>query len=185
MGLLDDAIREHLELKRLRGADPSEVTWEEREALGPLLGESPIPIEHDAGTHPDSDLSVLSQETVELDMRAILEADLSEHATHTKSDASPPTTGAAPSHPRTRRLASAEQAAGSFAESELLNERNTGFNGGLREGEPVRRSQRIVNARETPAGDVLMGAPDSLLDPLSQENMWIERESVYDFGFDR
>ena len=34
MGLLDDAIREHLELKRTRGADPSEVLREEREALG-------------------------------------------------------------------------------------------------------------------------------------------------------
>lgn len=34
MGLLDEAIREHLELKRLRGADPSEVLRQEREALG-------------------------------------------------------------------------------------------------------------------------------------------------------
>ena len=34
MGLLDDAIREHLELKRIRGADPSEVIRQEREALG-------------------------------------------------------------------------------------------------------------------------------------------------------
>ena len=34
MGLLDDAIREHLELKRTRGADPSEVLRQEREALG-------------------------------------------------------------------------------------------------------------------------------------------------------
>jgi hypothetical protein len=36
MGLLDDAIREHLELKRLRGADPSEIARAEREALGPV-----------------------------------------------------------------------------------------------------------------------------------------------------
>jgi hypothetical protein len=35
MGLLDDAIREHLELKRRRGADPDEVAREEGEALGP------------------------------------------------------------------------------------------------------------------------------------------------------
>jgi hypothetical protein len=34
MGLLDDAIREHLELKRRRGADPTEVEREESEALG-------------------------------------------------------------------------------------------------------------------------------------------------------
>ena len=34
MGLLDDAIREHLELKRRRGADPEEVARQEHEALG-------------------------------------------------------------------------------------------------------------------------------------------------------
>jgi hypothetical protein len=36
MGLLDDAIREHLELKRRRGADPGEVAREQREALDPV-----------------------------------------------------------------------------------------------------------------------------------------------------
>jgi hypothetical protein len=36
MGLLDDAIREHLELKRRRGADPTEIEREEAEALGPV-----------------------------------------------------------------------------------------------------------------------------------------------------
>jgi hypothetical protein len=36
MGLLDDAIREHLDLKRRRGADPNEVERAESEALGPV-----------------------------------------------------------------------------------------------------------------------------------------------------
>jgi hypothetical protein len=36
MGLLDEAIREHLDLKRRRGADPNEVERLEREALGPV-----------------------------------------------------------------------------------------------------------------------------------------------------
>jgi hypothetical protein len=35
MGLLDDAIREHLELKRRRGADNAEVARQEQEAFGP------------------------------------------------------------------------------------------------------------------------------------------------------
>jgi hypothetical protein len=35
MGLLDDAIREHLELKRKHGADPEDLARQEREALGP------------------------------------------------------------------------------------------------------------------------------------------------------
>ena len=36
MGMLDDAIREHLELKRRHGADPQEVARQEDEALGPI-----------------------------------------------------------------------------------------------------------------------------------------------------
>jgi hypothetical protein len=36
MGLLDDAIREHLELKRRRGADASEISRQEADALGPV-----------------------------------------------------------------------------------------------------------------------------------------------------
>ncbi len=48
MGLLDDAIREHLDLKRRRGGDPTEIERAEREALGPvrrgpeLIGEEEI-----------------------------------------------------------------------------------------------------------------------------------------------
>jgi hypothetical protein len=47
MGLLDDAIREHLDLKRRSGADPTEIERLEREALGPvrrepLIAEEPL-----------------------------------------------------------------------------------------------------------------------------------------------
>src|SRR4051812_50008060 len=52
MGLLDDAIREHLELKRRHGADPSEVERQEQEALGPARrGAAPPPgdFEEEAG----------------------------------------------------------------------------------------------------------------------------------------
>jgi hypothetical protein len=50
MGLLDDAIREHLDLKRRRGSDPTEVARLEQEALGPVRRE-PEPAA-DAGEHP-------------------------------------------------------------------------------------------------------------------------------------
>lgn len=39
MGLLDEAIRDHLDLKRRRGADPAEIERAEREALGPVRRE--------------------------------------------------------------------------------------------------------------------------------------------------
>src|SRR5690349_11132777 len=56
MGLLDDAIREHLELKRRHGADPDEVSRQEREALGaPVRGEFAKPAEAGADTAPGPD----------------------------------------------------------------------------------------------------------------------------------
>jgi len=47
MGDLDDAIREHLELKRRRGADPDEVAREEHEALSPVTRGHPIVVPED------------------------------------------------------------------------------------------------------------------------------------------
>jgi hypothetical protein len=43
MGVLDDAIREHLELKRRHGASDEEVAREEAEALGPARRDFPAP----------------------------------------------------------------------------------------------------------------------------------------------
>jgi hypothetical protein len=97
MGLLEDAIREHLELKRLRGADPAEVAREQREALEPPTGEAPTAlVENHAGVSDDgadtasdapaaeqpagdvpqpppaSEPSHASQETAELDMNSVM-----------------------------------------------------------------------------------------------------------------
>lgn len=60
MGVLDDAIREHLDLKRRRGADPSEVQRAEREALGPVRREP--------GKLPDAGLR--SEESLAFDYEA-------------------------------------------------------------------------------------------------------------------
>ena len=58
MGLLDDAIREHLDLKRRRGADPAEIERAERDALGPVrrdpMGSDEAEVEHAA--MPDDDM---------------------------------------------------------------------------------------------------------------------------------
>ena len=61
MGLLDDAIREHLDLKRRRGADPTEIERLEQEALGPVRrgpGDSKSAgseLAHDEMAEPDWD----------------------------------------------------------------------------------------------------------------------------------
>lgn len=95
MGLLDDAIREHLELKRRRGADPSAIAREEHEALAPVFPDQasdgdlayeasdavemePAPVPAEGQGHTDDrlvDLSAVGQETAELDMQAVMEED--------------------------------------------------------------------------------------------------------------
>jgi hypothetical protein len=110
MGLLEDAIREHLELKRLRGADPAEVAREQREALDPLPGAesagwsdeqavsgtaagenaevSRVSVEPAAG-------SSVGQETAELDMQTVLEGEGISAGDHAGGeDAEPAGTGA-------------------------------------------------------------------------------------------
>jgi hypothetical protein len=83
MGLLDEAIREHLELKRRRGADPHELAREEQEALEPLDldGELPAWVQWpaapevlDASGSPmpgEGAPEAIDQETVEVDMDAL------------------------------------------------------------------------------------------------------------------
>jgi hypothetical protein len=55
MGVLDEAIREHLDLKRRRGATEEEIARAEAEALGPARRDLP-PDELDYGeSHEDED----------------------------------------------------------------------------------------------------------------------------------
>ena len=82
MGILDDAIREHLELKRQHGGDPSEIDRLEREALGPVRRQ---PLDS-ADQEPVSvaevdDRSTESQETGELG-----ESDYEEYSDEEYSD---------------------------------------------------------------------------------------------------
>ncbi len=130
MGLLDDAIREHLELRRRHGADPGEVMSKEHEALGPAVvgaaneepadagdgtlfasGLSPA-AEHAAaggemtaedrrpesraGGRISADKASLSEETVELDMRAVLAEDADAGVAHAARGGMRSMTSAAP-----------------------------------------------------------------------------------------
>jgi hypothetical protein len=96
MGLLDEAIREHLDLKRRNGADPGDIARKENEALAPVVPaaeDQPVEPElaaEDAAYVPDPleealesapiaapvdqpDFEHVAQETAELDMQAELD----------------------------------------------------------------------------------------------------------------
>jgi hypothetical protein len=161
MGLLDDAIREHMELKRLRGADPSVLARQEQDALGPVVRESEdeeqtfedgdggheIALGNDghgdlpgdesgpSAAHPaGSDFANVGQETAELDMRTVLDEQ------HEVAD-------------RAGQIDSA------------------GLGGGP--GEDLK-----------PVEDVLEETPEFLRDTPEQERLWFEQQGPRDFDFD-
>ena len=76
MGLLENAIREHLELKRRRGADPHEVEREEQEALQPInVGDVPAWAAAPAQGDPTPfDRDALLEASAQTDASASLEA---------------------------------------------------------------------------------------------------------------
>jgi hypothetical protein len=93
MGLLEEAIREHLELQRRRGGDPTQIALAEREALEPLVpghtpdwAEGPGLFDHETSVgqsampsgrplvEPDQQplaAGAQDQETAELDMSTV------------------------------------------------------------------------------------------------------------------
>lgn len=193
MGMLDDAIREHLELKRLRGADPGEVAREERDALGPIRREAARPAEELAAkavpaqsgdedaaasgvssfeaSKPESGLLAAGagQETVEINM----EAELGDEA----KKAAPPSAArgsgrSAPvGHPAHTQPSSEES-----LEWEMPSDR---AEDAATEG-PAGDEQE---SGDEPVEDVLEETPDFLRDTPEQERLWFEQRPPRDFDF--
>ena len=74
MGLLDDAIRDHLELKRRHGADPGEVLRLEHEAFGPIQREDAL--EMGPPAHPLEEDELAEHELAEEEEAAYEESEL-------------------------------------------------------------------------------------------------------------
>lgn len=168
MGLLDDAIREHLELKRLRGADPGEVAREEQEAFGSPYDEheeeSPAGyVEDEAQVEPSeppphlddspwldeeeavADLPNAGEETVEIDMQTVLDT-RHQHQEEHSSFSHEPVEPVAPSHA---------------------------------DVDPADAIGTEGDAGE----DVLEETPDFLRDTPDQERLWFEQRPPRDFDF--
>lgn len=191
MGLLDDAIREHLELKRLRGADPSDVAREEDAALGPVhRRDEPdpdtSPEDQAVATHPEEPLpqatdvpspsdSSTGQETVEINMEAELAG--SDHAY-------------APSgHPaRTAQVGHPDRAQASSGESlawEMPGDRRADpdtAQGNRSDSDDGSKSE-LEQGVDAPVEDVLEETPDFLRDTPEQERLWFEQRPPRDFDF--
>ncbi len=96
MGILDDAIREHLELKRQRGADESELKQLEDEAFGPPTrpGEADFP---ETGESPEQSGNGVAAETAVAEAPGAPEAPVTPLPDEPDTSAEPePDTGAEP-----------------------------------------------------------------------------------------
>ncbi|HEV3070113.1 MAG TPA: hypothetical protein VGY76_01650 [Solirubrobacteraceae bacterium] len=164
MGLLDDAIREHLEFRRQHGADPNEVARQEHEALGPVdrggntasaSPDGPANATVEAGKElaastedslPPSGqtLPQTGEETAELDMRTVLTTES-------------PVGAAAP-------------AAEESLEWEVPGDSSDG---------------KKAEDQEEPVDDVLEETPDFLRDTPDQDRLWFEQQPPRDFDFDK
>jgi len=187
MGLLDDAIREHLELKRRRGADPGEVAREQREVLdstaeteaalaqsdaepgAPAGAELPVEAAAvDAGAQspavdPPAQAAV-EGETAELDMSSVLgEEDSAGQAT--APTASPEAFGGG------RAVDRAPDPSGTSGEQDSLEWEVPG--------------ETVEEEPDEPAEDVLEETPDFLRDTPEQDRLWFEQRPPRDFDFDK
>ena len=180
MGLLDDAIREHLELKRRRGADPGHVDREQREALNdPLDSEAGRIVDHSSSgpvSAPELDSAATSQnmleETAELDMRTVLD----HHADSANVEAmSAGSTGAGLPVDRVPEAAAGE---------EPLELEVPGV--GVREPASEATGSRETLSREgvghvhAPADDVVAEMTDLPHDPSEQDGRWLEPNRLPD-----
>jgi hypothetical protein len=189
MGLLDDAIREHLELKRLRGADPGDVAREEQAALGPVRrgddvqpegqeGDAPETDPGDGSPSPSAEAALAndpstSQETIEINMEAELAASASEDDLRMASERPDPTGGPAPPQaPNDESL-----------EWEMPGERHIESTRGERSPGDAASGVEEDHGADEPVEDVLEETPDFLRDTPEQERLWFEQRPPRDFDF--
>jgi hypothetical protein len=175
MGLLDDAIREHMELKRLRGADPSVLARQEQDALGPVVPEG----ENEEQTFEDGDGGrgeIAAQDGAlgpgDDGDEAILPGD------GTLGDGN--AAGAPPA--RGPDFATVGQETAELDMRTVLDEQH----------ETADRAGQIDSAglgagpgeNLEPVEDVLKETPEFLRDTPEQERLWFEQQEPRDFDFD-
>jgi hypothetical protein len=200
MGLLDDAIKEHLELKRRHGADPGEVARLEHEALGPARRDpAPAAVEEPPAAEPalhddpyledDAD-EVPSDERLDAPVHRVapvapepepepeLEPEPEPQAAAEREPEPPPEPTAEVEQPtRQFSLEEVEAATQQPAAPEAPAEREP-------DPEPPPPAEDMVPADDEPEGeDVLEETPEFLQETPEHDRLWFEQKPPRDFDF--
>ena len=183
MGLLDDAIRQHLELKRRHGADPSDVAKLEHEALGPTARPEPV-----APSTPDA--AAVTDETVYDEEPSYDEAGLEAEEERPAEPAAPPPEPVAP--PPQPVVAEREPPAPEPSPAPLAPAREPEP---LRPGGSVRLDDVGERTLDLPAADhepdpqpdaehdELEETPEFLQETPEHDRLWFEQKPPRDFDF--
>jgi hypothetical protein len=194
MGLLDDAIREHLDLKRRRGADPAEVERAQREALGPVRrgpedADAGDPaFEDEPGAEDELEYEYEYEQGTEPEWKYEPEA---EEAPREPAPARvPPVDAPGPAEPDPLGDPFADDDDDSFAEPEKPDARGTDPK--LEHGSGTAGEQtveyNVEEALKSEPGqegeDPLEETPEFLQDAPEHDRLWFEQRPPRDFDFD-
>jgi hypothetical protein len=170
MGVLDDAIREHLELRRKHGAPDEELRRQEMEALGPARRDAGTPEEHqlepDVVRHgaeeTDPERKPHAEEAAAVEPEPYFdEAPLEEGSPyHEVHDPAEPRLGDSSEHGYTSPHGHAA------AEDEELDQ------------------DQEDEAESDDRGDVLEDTPEFLQETPEHDRLWFEQKPPRDFDFD-
>lgn len=175
MGLLDEAIREHLDLKRRRGADPAEVERAEREALGPVRRNREAPVISDADADGDRLSGALAYDQAGGDDDEDWVDDegnepLQDGPLQERDPPALELSGDDPDAPRGRR-ADADFDETAFGESSF-------------EEPAVAGDSPPATSNEESSDDMLEETPEFLQDTPDHDRLWFEQRPPKDFDFD-
>jgi hypothetical protein len=192
MGLLDDAIKEHLELKRRHGADPGEVARLEHEALGPARRDpAPAAVDEPVAAAPaaapvaDDDLFIDDGEHDEVPAEERLEAPI--HRIEREPEPAPDPEAVAHEAPAPEPAVEVEQPTRQFS----LEEVEAATAPPEAPVEPARPAEAeappaedVVPADDEPDGeDVLEETPEFLQETPEHDRLWFEQKPPRDFDF--
>jgi hypothetical protein len=170
MGLLDDAIREHLELKRRHGADESDVRRQEHEALGPVQRTPAPSAEPEEPAEPEAPAP-------EEPVAEPLDAPLAP----AEEAPAPEPTWVEPEEPEEEAWLDEpdEVPAGETLEHPTTPQPTAEFT------PPDVEPSEVVAPDEEPADDVLEETPEFLQETPEHDRLWFEQKPPRDFDFDK
>ena len=174
MGLLDDAIREHLELKRQHGADPEEVARQEREALGPgqrnefaqPAADADVPAAPAGGEEPATTVLPAEEPAPQPEQAAP-----EEPAPPPEEDVLPAGEPGIPEEPTAEHPA----AAPGYDEDPWLEE----------DQDEVPAAEALESRPPTGEEDVLEETPEFLQETPEHDRLWFEQKPPRDFDWDK